>query len=255
MDERQLAELFHEAAGDAPNATFDHADVVAASRRVTARRRMAVAGGSAIGIAVLVGGIVIGSGFFSPSGSQIGSATGGSGEAQSRQAPPALDSDNQSQRQQPEAASPLSEADGNGPEATAEQGRTASGKVVPWPGLRNDGARAGCGPVDRELADALISEFPATTAAQARPVPDGCPPDAKAAAIPVSGGWLYVVLGPVAGDGPPDQFVARDDGSVGFSFYTPKGSVLLVLSVPDAGASPPFIDRLQPLAEKIGSRY
>jgi hypothetical protein len=88
-----------------------------------------------------------------------------------------------------------------------------------------------------------------------QPVPDNCPAGAKAVAVPVSGGSLYVVLAPVAGDGPPDQFVARDDGAVGFTVYTPKGSVLLVLSVPGPGGTAPLLDQVQPLAEKIARRY
>lgn len=255
MDEQQLAELFHDAADGGPAATFGHTDVVAASRRVTARRRIAFASGSTLGIVVLVGGIVIGSGLLQGSdrGGTQSAAVGGAGVESV--APPAVG--DQPRVQAPGlAAPPTGSADQNGPELTAEQGRDGSGKVVPWPGLRDGDARAGCGPVDRELADVLIRELPATPQATVLPVPDACPPGARAAAVAVGTGSIYVVLAPVRGDGPADQFVGREDGAVGFSVYTPKGSVLLVLSVPaTVGGQAPQLDRVQPLAETIGRAY
>lgn len=45
-DDDRMAALFSEAASDAPPPGFDHARVVAASRRITARRRSAVLGGA-----------------------------------------------------------------------------------------------------------------------------------------------------------------------------------------------------------------
>ncbi len=47
-DDDRLVELFREAASDggAPAPGFDHGDVVATSRRITARRRSAVIGGA-----------------------------------------------------------------------------------------------------------------------------------------------------------------------------------------------------------------
>lgn len=255
MDERQLAELFRDAADSAPPASFGHADVLAASYRATARRRMAMAG-SAVAIAGLVGSIVFGGGYLrhAERGGYDAATAGGAAVASAPSGP-------QVQEDQPgqepgQLAAPPSAVDKNGPEAHAEQGRNASGKVVPWPGLRDDDARAGCGPVDRELADALISELPATPSGSAVPVPDGCPPGARAAALPVQDGVLYVVLAPVAGDGPADQPVRRDDGAYGYFVYTPKGSVLLVLSVPAAnGAIAPYADRTQQIAEHIAPRH
>ncbi|GAA4854123.1 hypothetical protein GCM10025787_42560 [Saccharopolyspora rosea] len=68
MDERRLGELFRDAAEAAPEATFDAQDVVRESRRVTARRRWAAAGGTFVAAAVLVGGVGIGTGAFTPPG-------------------------------------------------------------------------------------------------------------------------------------------------------------------------------------------
>jgi len=256
VDERQLAELFRDAADGGPSAGFGHADVVAASHRATDRRRRAIASGSALAIAVLVGSIVVGGGFLrgSDRGAEMAS-TGGSGGA--GQPGTLMPGDQQGQPPAgPLAVPPSTAVDKNGPEANAEQGRAASGKVVPWPGLRDDDARAGCGPVDRELADALVGEFPATPNTQPVAVPDGCPPLARAAALPVDGGVIYAVLAPARGDGPPDQVVTRDDGAFGYAVYTSHGSVLLVLSVPGTpGGTAPYADRTEAAAEKIAQRY
>lgn len=55
-DDDRLTELFHSAASDAgaPPPRFDHQDVVAVSRRITARRRSAVIGG-AVALLVVAG--------------------------------------------------------------------------------------------------------------------------------------------------------------------------------------------------------
>lgn len=60
MDDRQLQELFQNAASAPPPATFDEHDISQGARRVTARRRMTLAGGSVAAAAVLVAGIGIG---------------------------------------------------------------------------------------------------------------------------------------------------------------------------------------------------
>ncbi len=60
MDETKLNQLFADAVGRPPKASFDTGDVVGASRRATARRRSALAGGSLLGVAVLAGGIWLG---------------------------------------------------------------------------------------------------------------------------------------------------------------------------------------------------
>jgi len=253
VDEQQLAELFRDAAGDGPPAAFGHADVVAASRRATARRRIAVGGGTALAITGLVGSMVVGGGYLrhTERGGYDAATAGGAAE---QPGPQVLEG--QPGSELGPLAVPPSAVDRNGPEANAEQGRTASGKVVPWLGLRDDDARAGCGPVDRELADVLVSEFPATPTGAPQPVLDACPPGARAAAIPVQAGAIYIVLAPVAGDGPADQPLRRPDGAYGYFVYTPKGSGILVLSVPGVpGGIAPHADRTQEVAVKIARRY
>jgi hypothetical protein len=261
LDERQLAELFRAAADDGPPASFGHSDVVAASRRATVRRRVAMAGGSALAVAVLLGGGLVGADLLrgGPEPDRFTSATGGS--AQSDVNPHAESA--------PDAAE--ERADKSSPQATDQapmelpgdqsQGTGTSGLVVPWPGLGDDDARAGCGRADRELADALAAELPAAAGTEAKPVPDHCPPDARAVAVPVmdgeTPGWLYVVLAPVRGDGPTEQPVRRaEDGARGHLKYTPKGLVLMVLSGPAAPGGPaPFANETMRLAEELGSEY
>jgi uncharacterized Zn-binding protein involved in type VI secretion len=254
VDERQLAELFREAADGGPPASFGHVDVVAASRRATARRRAAMAGGTAIAMVMLVGSIVLGGGLLRGTDRGIEQATPADQDSTTQSGPTVL---GDPRDQPPELVpSPSTAVNSSGPEANAEQGRTASGKVVPWPGLRDGDARAGCGPVVRELAETIISGLPATRTGEPYAVPDDCPPGAEAAAVPVDGGAIYVVLGPVRGDGPPDQQVRRGDGAVGYQVYTPTGKVLLVLSVPAVDGGPaPYADQTQRLADTIAQRY
>lgn len=253
MDERQLAEMFRAAADGGPPASFEHADVVQSSRRATARRRRAIAGGTAITVAVLAGSMVVGGGFLRDTGGASREATaGGAGGTSSG---PQVLGDQQS-GVPGLAAPPSTSVDMNVPEANAEQGRTASGKVVPWPGLRDDVARAGCGPVVRELADVLVGELPATPTGEPLPVPDLCPSGAQAAAVPVDGGAVYVVLAPVTGTPTGNQPVKRDDGAVGYQATTPGGRLLLVLAVPDRdGGTAPYAEQVRPIAEKIATRY
>jgi len=262
VDERQLSELFRDAADDGPSAGFGHAEVVAASHRATTRRRMAMATGSALGIVVLVGGIVVGGGYLRDTGGGAENASTAGG-AQEQPTPQVLE-DQLGRSSQPDelAVPPSASADTDVPGETREQGPASSGKVVPWPGLRDDVARAGCGPVDRELADALVGEFPATTGSAltttgpAVAVPELCPPQARAAAVPVDGGFLYVVLAPVMGDGPTEMYVGREDGAVGYYVYTPKGAVLQVLAVPaSTGGEAPQAAALEPVATALAARF
>ncbi|MEU6268843.1 hypothetical protein [Saccharopolyspora shandongensis] len=69
MDERKLEELFRDSVQAVPPASFDESDVAQASRRITARRRMAALGGTVVAAAVLVGGVGLGTGLFESSSS------------------------------------------------------------------------------------------------------------------------------------------------------------------------------------------
>ncbi|MGP4016778.1 hypothetical protein [Saccharopolyspora sp. 5N708] len=76
MDERKLEELFRDSVRSVPPASFDEQDVARASRRITARRRVAAVGGTVVAAAVLVGGIGVGTGLFTPSSSTVASHSG-----------------------------------------------------------------------------------------------------------------------------------------------------------------------------------
>lgn len=84
MDEQRLAEALRGAATDAPPPSFGHADVVQASRRITARRRSALAGG-AMAVLILAGVGVAAAQVGTPSGE----ATSAAAPAEAARAPDA----------------------------------------------------------------------------------------------------------------------------------------------------------------------
>jgi hypothetical protein len=59
-DDDRLAAAFRAAVQDAPDAGFDHSDVLAGSRRLARRRRMLVTGAVATAVIVLGGGVTTG---------------------------------------------------------------------------------------------------------------------------------------------------------------------------------------------------
>ncbi|MDQ3887170.1 MAG: hypothetical protein M3308_09265 [Actinomycetota bacterium] len=163
MDEQRLSELFREAAGEAPPPSFDRDDVVAASRRTTARRRSALAGGCMLGVAVVTGGVLLGSQVLQPSPRNEAPA------APSQLAPKPGD-------RTMELATPFATPPGSNPD------------VAP-------GSGGGCGPPDAGLTAALTATLgsgPALT------YPRPCPPGFRAAGVRVPGGTIYALLGPTA---------------------------------------------------------
>src|SRR5687768_11522241 len=77
MDEQKLADLFRDAAHDAPPASFDAGDVRTASRRATLRRRNSIAAGTTLVVVLGFGGVVAGAGWFGQDKeNQISSQTG-----------------------------------------------------------------------------------------------------------------------------------------------------------------------------------
>src|ERR1041384_4596943 len=57
MDEQKLADLFRDAAHEAPPASFDAGDVRTASRKAALRRRNSIAGGTALVFVLGFGGV------------------------------------------------------------------------------------------------------------------------------------------------------------------------------------------------------
>lgn len=191
MDEQRLSELFGDAVGDAPPASFGRAEVVAASRRATARRRAALVGGTLISVAVLAVGV------------QLVQREDG---------------------QQPAAAGTL---------------RTL------------DAPR--CGPVDRHLVanlTAVLERHGSAASGPAGEVPASCPSGSRAAAVPVAGGTLYVVL---AGQ-PQPVAVAAPDGVRGYALTLNGGQGLTVISIPSApGQATPLATEVPDLARELAA--
>ncbi|MGQ0777950.1 MAG: hypothetical protein ACT4NY_26665 [Pseudonocardiales bacterium] len=220
MDEQRLGALFRDAVGDPPPATFGAADVVAAARRATVRRRNALTAGTLLGVAVLAGGLTIGGhvvqghglpGNSSTAGQQADTAAGGPG-------PRTL------------GASPEAESS-----AESEQTR--------------------CGPLDGELAAQLSAVLAARGVAIVGPpseVPGPCSDGSRAAAVPVVGGTFYLLVAPPGWlPGAP-----RPDGARGHAL-TPDGSrELVVISIPVAPGQPaPLADQLPDLAQELANRF
>lgn len=133
MDEQEarIAEAFRDAAAHAPPAAFDAADVVATSRRITRRRRSAVAGAALAVVAVVGFGVA---GLAGGSGSTLTTAAGRA-QGESAQGESAQDA------AAPGAAAPGA-AGGAAPEAAQEPG-VAPAAPAPAPEQRS---AAGSGP-------------------------------------------------------------------------------------------------------------
>lgn len=200
MDEQRLGQAFRDAVEELPPASFGPDDVVAASRRATARRRSMLAGSTLLGVAVLAGGLV-----------------------------------------------------GGG------QGLPTAGNTAPAPSSREadpgtlstlDAAR--CGPIDAELVTdltALLANRGRVASGPASEVPERCPAGSRAAAVPVTGGVLYVLLVE-----PEPAEIARPDGGRVYSVTLEDGRKLTVISMPGApGQPPPLADEIPDLARELAA--
>ncbi|HEV2782006.1 MAG TPA: hypothetical protein VGX25_21665, partial [Actinophytocola sp.] len=143
MDERKLGELFRDAVPDAPPPSFDYDDVAAESGRQRVRRRNALLGGSALGIALLAGATVLGvalwKGAEAPGTASTAGApfVGGSGNAEV--APNEVPSED-ARRSSPKAASGAQ--DNSFPPEVPKQGGPPSGNA----GTQEPGSTSsGCG--------------------------------------------------------------------------------------------------------------
>jgi hypothetical protein len=219
VDERKIEELFRDAAQGAPPPSFDEHDVIRASRRVTARRRIAAASGSLVAAAVLVGGIGFGTGVFGGTGgSQVASAPDSHSPSAQDKSGPSIMSEPDSRRGQ--CAAPDEQLASALVEKVPE-----AGKTTPVP------ARGGCPSGSRNAAFA---------------VREGA-----------SAGTVAVVLSP-AGTVPPEQLGVsqRPDGARQVSEEARSGKVLTVVSDPDADSpGPPYGDRLIAIAGDLAARF
>ncbi|MCP2262108.1 hypothetical protein LX15_005840 [Streptoalloteichus tenebrarius] len=264
MDEHKLAALFRDAARDAPPASFDERDVAAASRRATVRQRTALALGSAFGVAVLFGGVAVGTGLFDREPDSQPTSLSAPDEqasaAREHGSPPAPHTgpgtlDPGATEKAPSARPPGGPQPHDIPEDPPEQGGGTSGSAGPGTG----GTRSGCGPADRGLAIALAGELPAAAGLEPNPVAGDCPAGATGAAFVVRDrdvvGVVSVVLGP-EGSGRGSGELSRADGSRGFVAVTPGGRSLTVLSQPQKGSTtPPYADQVADVARRLATRY
>lgn len=114
MDEQRLIGAMRDAAADAPPPSFDAADVVRTSHRVTARRRAATAGAALA--AVLVVGVGVGVGIGTTRGADTTTAAAPAREPapELRAAPPAADAQSSGAESAASPRPPLGPADPNG---------------------------------------------------------------------------------------------------------------------------------------------
>lgn len=220
MDEQRLSEMFRDAVGEPPPPSFGPADVVAASRRATARRRGAVAGASLLGVALLTVGLL--------SSGVLGAHPSATVTAQ--------------------RTSPHPEARSAAPELPHTLGTAGAGA---------EAGRAGCASRD----DALVTELTAVLAGHgiavagpAGEVPGPCPAGSRAAAVPVPGGTLYVLVVPRA-DPPERSDVVQPDGQREHALTLNRGRALVLISNPAVAGQPaPLSEDVPELTGELAGR-
>ncbi|MBO0876346.1 MAG: hypothetical protein J2P19_23470, partial [Pseudonocardia sp.] len=202
MDERRLADLFQDAADDAaseaPPATFDHADVLAGSRRAVLRQRRRVAGGAAVAVVALAAVGLAGSGVL---GSPAGSSSTLAGPAPaSAPARPGFAPEARSEGP-PEAAPYGAAASSGARQAPAPPRPLPATPATPFGAQKRDSS-AGCASPDPELFAQLAAVLPAVKGAAARPPAGaaGCPAGGRGFEVDVDDagarGTLRVVVAP-----------------------------------------------------------
>lgn len=242
MDERKVAQLFRDAASDAPPPSFDLDDVAAASARAGARHRSAVLAGSALGVAVLVGGAVVGTELLRGGGEEGSTATLAGPESSTKH-----------RMEQNAPGNPRSGPAADDPTNSPKQGGDKSGRVGP----RTDGTPRGCNQVDRELAVALAGELPATPSPSDADTGNlRCPDGGRSAGFQVRGdGTVSVLLlppgvavgQPWSGAVPNAEHVRR---------AAQRGGTVIVLSEPGSGQTEaPQAARLPEIARSLAARF
>ncbi|MGH4013560.1 MAG: hypothetical protein ACRDSL_06420 [Pseudonocardiaceae bacterium] len=227
MNEQRLAALFRDAVGELPPAFFGRDEVVAASRRSTARRRSALAGGTLFGVAVLVGGLVAG------------------GQVLQGQTSTA-------------AGQPAPEADAEVADPAAPHVLGAPpGAETPVPRTSAASEQAGCGPLDNTLAadvTAVLADRGTAVAGPADEVAEPCPDGSRAAALPIVDGVLSIVVIPQAGALEPMD-VLQPDGRHEHARILDDGRGLMVILMPAVqGQTPPLCHELTELAGHLAAR-
>ncbi|SMD07550.1 hypothetical protein [Lentzea albidocapillata] len=222
MDEKKLADLFRDAAHDAPPASFDAGDVRQASRRATLRRRNSIAAGTTLVVVLGFGGVFAANGWVGQDTSN--SNTAGSG-----------------QKQDNAAESPMTLQEAQPPTNFSGEGKSTQGdgSLPGSTGLSaSESAVQGCAGVDRELADALAVEL-SVPPDGALPPAQTCSPDSRSAAFKIDGLTITAIVTPQSFEAPAGAEKAK----------TAKGQDLYVFTQGDGelkGQAKRFADALAP---------
>ena len=229
MDEQKLADLFRDAAHDAPPASFDASDVRTASRRATLRRRNSIAAGTTLAVVLGFGGVVAGMSWV---GQDKGSnSVAGSGDQRENTAQSPLTAPMTAEQQ----AKPPT-FDNNFPGDVSTQGDASTpGSTGPSAG---DRAVQGCAAVDRELAVALAGEL--SVSPDFAEVPSlSCSPRSRSAAFKIDGLTITAIV-------TPDEFEAPAGAA---KVRATSGQDLYVFTQGDGelkGQAKPIADALAP---------
>lgn len=255
MDEKKLTELFRDAVGEAPPASFGTGDVQRASRRATERRRTAIVSGSVLAVVLLGGGVVTGIALSGETMSSNASAPMVASSGQGDGGGTMYDNGSGSGR----SARAESGAPNDRPEGP-KQGGSPTGSA----GLSAGSTPGGCEEADRELAAALASELPAAANARVgdeKPVPFACPPGSRAASFKVvdgpRSGTLSVVLAPRGSTPGIAPMGANVRGTVNYNAQALlSGGMVYIVSQPAREfADPPFGEIGTALAAGIAQNH
>jgi hypothetical protein len=242
--EARIAALFRDAASGAPPAAFDAAQVAATSRRITRRRRSAVAGAALAVLAVAGVGVV--SGLGGPGDTTVTAASGPAQEA----AGSARAADDAARAAAPEAAaapdaagSPLAVPDVPGPAGSAAAGSVPPIGTPLGPGSGDCADRQD--PALRALVEQALPEV--AGAPEAATTMECRPGGERGVALEAGGGVLTVTYLP---PGPAGQFA---DGAR--TSPTASGGTVVVSSRATRSGDPaPFVDRLDAVVAYLAPR-
>lgn len=228
MDDRELETLFRAAPGDAPPAPFGTAEVLAASRRATARARMRIATACSVAVLALAGGGIFAVMWPTAGDDESASVTSIEGTGQPR-------------------ADSVRQESGNRARLSAPKQGDAAAAL--------DARTPGCERADRDLADALAGELPVVPRPADAAVSPLCSDSVRWAAYLVRDGehrgTVSVTLAP---DG-TDLRLDLPESSRLAQVPARQGGSVYVLSVPDEGSAAPLADQLQAIAEAIAADF
>ncbi|MGI5504090.1 hypothetical protein [Lentzea sp. CA-135723] len=179
MDEQKLADLFRDAAHDAPPASFDVGDIRTGSRKATQRRRNSIAAGTAFVVVLGFGGVIATNSWVTNDANTMNSA--GSGQDRNEQAESPMS---------PNMANPQTNFAGK------DSPTQGDGSTLGSTGLSaGESTVQGCAGVDRELADALAVELSVPPEGAEAPTLT-CSPDSRSAAFRIDGLTITAIVTP-----------------------------------------------------------